>query len=256
MHIIKNCKTIYYRYRATAPGKKHSWETAFLQLTTNGTLAPSDILVRCSFWRLTFLTTCSHLASVTCLTVCLLMKWQLWVLRPATDRAQVLIIHTASKLAKLVNAAHAGVYINDVYTCKVKTQFCHWCIKRTLILTLATCHPNVHIYLRSVRELPRSDATKRKQSRCFGLTRAALVMFKSFITSSNAAVSSACFWLCKAIFSLNLRGLLEDAIFPSSSQWNVTSRATPGPSDVVITYGERPRCWFFFSCCQYLRGSV
>lgn len=38
-------------------------------------------------------------------------------------------------------------------------------------------------------------------------------MFKSFITSSNAAVSSACFWLCRAIFSLNLRGLFEDAIF-------------------------------------------
>lgn len=46
------------------------------------------------------------------------------------------------------------------------------------------------------------------------LTRAALVTFRSFITSSNAAVSSACFWLCRAIFSLNLRGLFEDAIFP------------------------------------------
>lgn len=46
------------------------------------------------------------------------------------------------------------------------------------------------------------------------LTRAALVMLRSFITSSNAAVSSACFWLCNAIFSLNFRGLFEVAIFP------------------------------------------
>lgn len=72
----------------------------------------------------------------------------------------------------------------------------------------------------------------------WGLTRAALVMFKSFITSSKAAVSSACFWLCKAIFSLNLRGLLEDAIFPSSCQWNVTLRTTPGPRTVVTTHGR------------------
>lgn len=47
------------------------------------------------------------------------------------------------------------------------------------------------------------------------VTRAARVMLRSFITSSNAAVSSACFWLCKAIFSLNFRGLFEVAMFRS-----------------------------------------
>lgn len=49
-------------------------------------------------------------------------------------------------------------------------------------------------------------------------TRAARVMLRSFMTSSNAAVSSACFWLCRAIFSLNFRGLFEVAIFRSSSK--------------------------------------
>lgn len=47
-------------------------------------------------------------------------------------------------------------------------------------------------------------------------TRAARVMLRSFMTSSNAAVSSACFWLWRAIFSLNFRGLFEVAIFRSS----------------------------------------
>lgn len=49
------------------------------------------------------------------------------------------------------------------------------------------------------------------------VTLAARVMLRSFITSSNAAVSSACFWLCKAIFSLNFRGLFEVAMFRSSA---------------------------------------
>lgn len=52
------------------------------------------------------------------------------------------------------------------------------------------------------------------------LTLAARVMLRSFITSSNAAVSSACFWLCKAIFSLNFRGLFEVAMFRSSAPFS------------------------------------
>lgn len=52
------------------------------------------------------------------------------------------------------------------------------------------------------------------------VTLAARVMLRSFITSSNAAVSSACFWLCKAIFSLNFRGLFEVAMFRSSAPFS------------------------------------
>lgn len=58
--------------------------------------------------------------------------------------------------------------------------------------------------------------------RFYLLTRWARVRLRSFMTSSKAAVSSACFWLCSAIFSLNFRGLFDEAaIFarphPSSS---------------------------------------
>ena len=59
------------------------------------------------------------------------------------------------------------------------------------------------------------------------VTLAARVMLRSFITSSNAAVSSACFWLCNAIFSLNFRGLFEVAMFRSPApfclHWSASS---------------------------------
>jgi len=93
----------------------------------------------------------------------------------------------------------------------------------------STCVYLVQVSDGSVRQLATTSEHKvhgeRGDSR---LTRAALVMLRSFITSSKAAVSSACFWLCKAIFSLNLRGLFEDAIFASSSQWSVTHDAVGG----------------------------
>lgn len=56
------------------------------------------------------------------------------------------------------------------------------------------------------------------------LTLAARVMLRSFITSSNAAVSSACFWLCKAIFSLNFRGLFAVAMIRSSAPFSLNGQ--------------------------------
>lgn len=65
-----------------------------------------------------------------------------------------------------------------------------------------------------------SSRTNREQPGDKHVTLAARVMLRSFITSSNAAVSSACFWLCKAIFSLNFRGLFEVAMFRSSAPFS------------------------------------
>lgn len=61
---------------------------------------------------------------------------------------------------------------------------------------------------------------KDREAKTSVVTLAARVMLRSFITSSNAAVSSACFWLCKAIFSLNFRGLFEVAMFRSSAPFS------------------------------------
>lgn len=60
----------------------------------------------------------------------------------------------------------------------------------------------------------------KKNPRSSFVTLAARVRLRSFITSSKAAVSSACFWLCKAIFSLNFRGLFEVAMFRSSAPFS------------------------------------
>lgn len=112
----------------------------------------------------------------------------------------------------------------------------------TRSLGLSGCHPSTFRFISAAFVSCQNTAMQQNvnsREGCGSLTRAALVMFRSFITSSNAAVSSACFWLCKAIFSLNLRGLLEDAIFPSSSQWNVTLHTTLGPCAYVITQGQR-----------------
>lgn len=61
---------------------------------------------------------------------------------------------------------------------------------------------------------------KEREAKNSVVTLAARVMLRSFITSSKAAVSSACFWLCKAIFSLNFRGLFEVAMFRSSAPFS------------------------------------
>src|SRR5699024_4534072 len=49
---------------------------------------------------------------------------------------------------------------------------------------------------------------ERERAGCWRIVISTLVApITSRILSSNAAVSSACFWLCSAIFSLNFRGL-------------------------------------------------
>lgn len=76
---VKNCYTIYQRYCANVTGnvdvklivafngKSHSWESCLTSdWLSNGTLILSEILVQFNFWQLTFLTTFSYLASVTC----------------------------------------------------------------------------------------------------------------------------------------------------------------------------------------------
>lgn len=74
-----------------------------------------------------------------------------------------------------------------------------------------------------------------KQQRNGFFTLAARVMLRSFITSSNAAVSSACFWLCKAIFSLNFRGLFEVAMFRSSAPFSLNcQRQATGNEDTKL----------------------
>lgn len=79
-----------------------------------------------------------------------------------------------------------------------------------------------------------------KRRRSGLVTLAARVMLRSFITSSNAAVSSACFWLCKAIFSLNFRGLFEVAMFRSSAPFfpSVASVKWRRVKDTRLPVGE------------------
>lgn len=73
------------------------------------------------------------------------------------------------------------------------------------------------------------------------LTLAARVMLRSFITSSNAAVSSACFWLCKAIFSLNFRGLLAVAMIRSSAPFSFN-----GQRQVTLNEEKQRPVWAAF----------
>lgn len=102
----------------------------------------------------------------------------------------------------------------------------------------------------------------RRKAESSVLTLAARVMLRSFITSSNAAVSSACFWLCKAIFSLNFRGLFEVAMFPSSApffphwssyreSWRVSFRPVIRNEPKKIKHPFLLFCHFSLPYCTY-----